>query len=79
MIYFMTGKSIARGVLLLSISFLTILVSISCEKLCIEKRNKDCACFTIYDPVCGCNDKTYSNSCKAECAGITEYSEGTCE
>ncbi|KAB1063840.1 solute carrier organic anion transporter [Salibacter halophilus] len=65
--------------MLLSISFLTILVFISCEKLCIEKRNKDCACFMIYDPVCGCNDQTYSNPCKAECAGITEYSEGACE
>lgn len=75
----MTGKSIARGVLLLSISFLTILVSISCEKLCIEKIKKDCVCaYMLYDPVCGCNDKTYSNPCKAECAGITEYSEGAC-
>tara|TARA_B100001769_G_C21994571_1_gene534538 strand:- start:45 stop:998 length:954 start_codon:yes stop_codon:yes gene_type:complete len=33
----------------------------------------------IYDPVCGCNDVTYSNSSEAECKGITSYTEGKCK
>jgi hypothetical protein len=37
-----------------------------------------CFCIEVYDPVCGCNNVTYSNSCHAECAGITEYTMGKC-
>ena len=32
-----------------------------------------------YQPVCGCNDVTYSNSVEAECHGIYEYREGACD
>jgi hypothetical protein len=32
-----------------------------------------------YNPVCGCNNKTYGNACAAECAGITEYTKGPCK
>jgi hypothetical protein len=28
--------------------------------------------------VCGCNEKTYSNACIAECHGITQYTPGEC-
>lgn len=31
-----------------------------------------------YDPVCGCNQKTYPNACAAECAGIRTYTKGEC-
>ncbi|MEM6346322.1 MAG: Kazal-type serine protease inhibitor [Bacteroidota bacterium] len=51
----------------------------ACESdTCVEVEDQDCICALIYQPVCGCNDKTYGNSCQAECAGITTYSDGPC-
>lgn len=46
---------------------------------CKEKINPNCVCTMQYDPVCGCNNKTYSNACVAECAGIKTYRKGACE
>ena len=47
---------------------------------CVQKaKQTDCVCITIYEPVCGCNNITYSNSCKAGCEGITQYTKGPCK
>ena len=46
---------------------------------CKEKENiKEIACTREFVPVCGCNNKTYSNKCIASSWGIETYTMGKC-
>ena len=42
-------------------------------------RAKPGACIQVFDPVCGCNDQTYSNACMAASAGISVAHTGACK
>jgi hypothetical protein len=67
----------AKVILLLLAGF--ILFEGCTGKKCIEHPREDCVCTMQYDPVCGCNNKTYGNACMAECMGIMDYSKGPCD
>jgi hypothetical protein len=61
---------------------LMIVIS-SCNKTgsdnnCEAIVNQDCICTMEYNPVCGCDDVTYSNQCLAVCSGVEVISQGEC-
>lgn len=56
------------------------LLLVDCTKDdCRENPVDGCVSTKEYMPVCGCNQKTYSNASEARCAGITSFVSGPCE
>ena len=49
------------------------------QKDCQETASNSFCCRGYYVPVCGCNNKTYSNGCEAENVGIMNYTKGACK
>jgi hypothetical protein len=43
-----------------------------------QQVDEECICILIFDPVCGCNGVTYTNSCFASCE-VRSWSEGACD
>ena len=65
----------------LSAFLLLCLFGLACNKsddLCELGDPVEIGCFTIYEPVCGCNDITYGNECEATAAGVPSFTPGEC-
>ncbi len=43
----------------------------------LKEQAKRCVCAQIWLPVCGTDNKTYSNACSANCAGV-KFKAGNC-
>ncbi|HEX9958607.1 MAG TPA: hypothetical protein VGA96_15180 [Fibrella sp.] len=71
------------------VAFLTLTCLFGCSQTAVEEQaepqpacvptpRSNAVCYALFDPVCGCDGRTYSNNCEAEAVGIKQYTKGAC-
>lgn len=75
----MTSPHLRTATAVVAVLFFMAL-SVGCNKSseCVPNLIEDCAYIMVYDPVCGCDGTTYSNSGEAWCNSIYDYTPGPC-